>query len=86
MQNSKKTQRWFSAQEVADRFGIHAATVWKWSQRGVLPRPGVIGVRTSRWSEESILELEEVLRNGGNLLESKRRKGKAKNSQRSEVA
>lgn len=67
MNDNPYAQKWFSAQQLAERFGVHVATIWKWAQDGVLPKPGMMGPRLARWNEESIVELERVLKSGGKV-------------------
>ncbi|MGR3539940.1 MAG: helix-turn-helix transcriptional regulator [Hasllibacter sp.] len=41
--------------EVAEFFGIHRATVWKWAKDGRLPAPIYpLGARIARWRREDI--------------------------------
>jgi excisionase family DNA binding protein len=49
---------WLRAREVAEMLGVCAKTVRRLSARGALPRPRVLGPRTSRWSRA---EIEKVL-------------------------
>ena len=60
-------QRWFSCDELAIRFGVNRSTIWKWTEQGVLPKPGILGDRLTRWPLEEVLALEEVLKNGGRV-------------------
>jgi predicted DNA-binding transcriptional regulator AlpA len=38
-----------SAVEVACWLSINVRTVWRWTSRGILPRPHRLGRRSTRW-------------------------------------
>lgn len=48
--------------DIAERFGIHRVTVWKWAQNGTLPKPVHLGPQTVRWPAEAIDEWERARR------------------------
>ena len=74
MNENSPAQKWFSAQQLAERFGVHLSTVWKWAQCGLLPKPGMMGARLARWPEESIVELERRLNAGEKITKPARAK------------
>ena len=39
---------------VADRVGVHRATIWKWLREGLLPQPSIRRGRVVRWSTKQI--------------------------------
>lgn len=45
--------RFLSADQVADKLGVHRTTVYRWLNDGILPQPNRKG-RTVRWSEQGI--------------------------------
>jgi len=56
---STTTKRYFSANELAERFGVHVITVWKWASSGRLPKPvKLLGSRATRWRVEDIERTE----------------------------
>lgn len=46
----KKETRWLSDRQVAERYSVGRATVWRWAQAGNIPAPKRIGENTTRWS------------------------------------
>lgn len=44
--------------DLAERYGISRATVWRWAQAGILPAPVKLGPATTRWDLEVIREAE----------------------------
>lgn len=58
---SNKNQRqpeikWLSDKDLATRYGVSRATVWRWVREGHLPAPRKIGQSTSRWPVSEIDE------------------------------
>lgn len=51
-----QTQKYLSAREVSQRYGVGIATVWRWSAEGVLPRPIKVGPNSTRWSVPALEE------------------------------
>lgn len=51
--------RFFSMDEVAQRYGISHASVWRWVKNAdCFPAPIKLSPGTSRWSEEQLAEFE----------------------------
>ena len=51
--------RFLSIDEVAQRYGVSHATVWRWAEKdGDFPKPIKLSAGTSRWSEEQLFEFE----------------------------
>lgn len=61
-------QKYFSAKELADHFGVSLATIWNWARRGLLPEPVRLSPRCTRWRASEIAELE---RKGGHNGDAK---------------
>lgn len=78
MNENSPAQKWFSAQQLAERFAVNVSTVWKWAQGGLLPKPGMMGARLARWPEESIVELERRLNAGEKITKPARAKSSKK--------
>ena len=38
-----------SDREIAALLGVSRASVWRWTRRGLLPAPLIVGQRTRRW-------------------------------------
>jgi predicted DNA-binding transcriptional regulator AlpA len=51
--------RFLSIGEVAQRYGVPHATVWRWAEKdGDFLKPIKLSAGTSRWSEEQLFEFE----------------------------
>ena len=48
---------YLSAAGVAERYGVHANTVWRWAKAGQIPQPVKLGPRATRWD---VRELEQL--------------------------
>lgn len=53
--------RYISANELASRFGVSKATIWRWKRVGLIPSPIYLGARCTRWREEDIQAYERGL-------------------------
>jgi predicted DNA-binding transcriptional regulator AlpA len=40
--------------QLAERYGVSRSTIWRWSQRGILPKPIEISPGTTRWRLDEI--------------------------------
>jgi prophage regulatory protein len=40
--------------QLAERYGVSRSTIWRWSLRGILPKPIEISPGTTRWLAEAI--------------------------------
>lgn len=40
---------WASDIQLAHRFSVSRATIWRWTTEGFLPQPSRFGHRTTRW-------------------------------------
>ena len=58
MTSTENMPPWLSADEVAARFRVSKATVYRWSRDGTLPKQRSMGPRASRWSGAEIAEYE----------------------------
>jgi predicted DNA-binding transcriptional regulator AlpA len=47
-------KKYLSDAEVAERYGVHRATIWRWSQAGIFPKPIQIAPGTTRWKLEDV--------------------------------
>lgn len=48
-----------SDKNVAHRFGVSRATIWRWSQTGDFPKPVKLSVHCTRWRSQDIEKWEE---------------------------
>lgn len=49
MSRQTPNRKWVTDQFLADYFGVHRLTVWKWAREGKIPQPRKLGNRCSRW-------------------------------------
>lgn len=54
-------KKFLSAADLASRFGVSRATIWRWKREGKIPSPVYLGARCTRWREEDIVTYEEQL-------------------------
>ncbi len=55
----KSVSRFLSIDEVAQRYGVSHATIWRWVKNDKhFPEPIKLSPGTSRWSENQLLEFE----------------------------
>jgi len=55
----KSVSRFLSIDEVAQRYGVSHATIWRWVKNNKhFPEPIKLSSGTSRWSEKQLLEFE----------------------------
>ena len=50
--------RFVTDADLADRYGVHRATTWRWSREGKFPQPVTIGPGTTRWRVADVLDHE----------------------------
>lgn len=50
--------KFVSDQQIADRYGVSRATVWRWAARGILPKPKSITPGTTRWRLDEVEEFD----------------------------
>ncbi len=44
--------------DLAEFYGVHRATIWRWVERGLLPRPVKLSPQTTRFRRDDIVALE----------------------------
>jgi len=49
-----KHQEYFSDKNLADRYGVSRATIWRWVGQKRLPQPEKLSEGTTRWSRNAI--------------------------------
>ncbi len=47
-------QRYISDQQLAERYAVSRATIWRWVGRGILPKPEHLSPGTTRWKLDEI--------------------------------
>jgi len=45
---------WLSVEQVAQRYEVSSASIWRWVRQGRFPKPVKIGPRSTRWRRKSI--------------------------------
>ncbi|MBZ0330425.1 AlpA family transcriptional regulator [Halomonas sp. ANAO-440] len=59
------TQPLLADKGVAERYGVHPSTIWRWSRgsqksrEGVFPKPIKVGPGCARWRLSDLLEYEQ---------------------------
>jgi predicted DNA-binding transcriptional regulator AlpA len=53
-------KRYVSDRQLAERYSVHRATIWRWSQKGLLPKPVSLSEQCTRWVLGEIEELDEA--------------------------
>ena len=51
-------QHYLSDKEVAARYSISRATVWRWVNEGHFPKPIKLGANVTRWKESDLSQWE----------------------------
>lgn len=51
-------RRYVSDRQLAERYGVHRATVWRWVQRGILPQPEQLSEQCTRWDLDEIERID----------------------------
>lgn len=46
--------RYLTDRQLAERYGVNRATIWRWSQAGRFPKPVQLTPGTTRWSLEDV--------------------------------
>lgn len=62
-QGANNAQRaWLSVKHLADRYGAHEATIWRWSREGRFPQPVRLAGNLTRWSLSDVESWESSQR------------------------
>lgn len=48
----------FSVNQIAQRYDVSTASVWRWVRLGKFPKPVKLGPNTTRWREDDIASWE----------------------------
>jgi prophage regulatory protein len=49
---------YLSVRQLAARYGVHSATIWRWAQTGRLPPPKRLTSQTTRWRKDEVEEYD----------------------------
>lgn len=52
------TPRYATDRDVARRYGISRACVWRWAAEGIIPKPVKLAANTSRWDVRELDRFE----------------------------
>lgn len=47
--NPATARSFYTVKQVAERYGVGPATVWRWSRKGPFPKPVKLGDNCTRW-------------------------------------
>lgn len=53
---------WLSVKQLASRFSVHEATIWRWSREGRFPQPVKLAGNLTRWSLSDVEGWEQAQR------------------------
>lgn len=56
--------QYLSDRDLANRYGVSRATIWRWMQRGRLPPPRKIAENTTRWRLDEVEAADEAQERG----------------------
>ena len=59
--HSPVTNPFLTVDQVAERYDVSAATIWRWKRSGRFPAPRRVGPNTTRWHIADLLEHESTL-------------------------
>lgn len=46
--------RFVSADQLAQRYSVDKSTIWRWAQRGIIPKPIRLSEQCTRWPLDAI--------------------------------
>jgi predicted DNA-binding transcriptional regulator AlpA len=46
--------QYVSAEQLAERYGVDKSTIWRWTQRDILPKPVRLSEQCTRWKLDQI--------------------------------
>ncbi|RUS58493.1 helix-turn-helix domain-containing protein [Pseudorhodobacter sp. E13] len=52
---------YFTVEEVAERYRVSTATIWRWKRSGDFPRAVKVGLGCTRWRLNDIIEQDSKL-------------------------
>jgi predicted DNA-binding transcriptional regulator AlpA len=58
-------QKYLSDSQLAARYSVSRATVWRWAKRGILPSPVQLSAGCTRWSAAQIEERDAMREKAG---------------------
>ena len=58
-------EEFLSVKQLARRWNVGVATVWRWNKAGDIPKSVVLGPGTTRWRQSEVLAFEASLEQGG---------------------
>ena len=59
--HSPVTNPFLTVEQVAERYGVSADSIWRWKRSGRFPAPRRVGPNTTRWHIADLLEYESTL-------------------------
>ncbi|MDY7114823.1 AlpA family phage regulatory protein [Halomonas sp. SSL-5] len=59
---SNAWRAWLSVKQLADRYGAHEATIWRWSREGRFVQPVKLAGNLTRWSLSDVESWEQAQR------------------------
>jgi len=59
---SNAWRTWLTVKQLANRYGTHEATIWRWSREGRFPQPVRLAGNLTRWSLHDVESWEQAQR------------------------
>jgi prophage regulatory protein len=55
---ANRRTKYVSAAQLAERYGVHKATIWRWVKSGILPQPIKFGAQSTRFDLDEVERLD----------------------------
>lgn len=55
---ARRIRAFLTAKQIANRYDVGVATIWRWAREGTMPKPIKIGPNCTRWKLDEIEKWE----------------------------
>lgn len=59
MKHINQVKKYLSDTQLAQRYGVHRTTVWRWVQKGDFPKPVKLSPGCTRWMSDAVDQWDE---------------------------